>query len=239
MQTSYRREVLLARNLAENGIAVQRFHYRGSGNSDGSPEQETFIQLKDDTLRAAGHLRTITGVARLGFIGTRLGGHIAAAAASVVSPGGPLVIISPVPDTQAYFREVLRGYLFGLLKENGGAARSAQALLDDLRARGSLDVLGYPLTWALYESFAGRSLRDLLALVDGPALLLPESRAGGSLPDSLQGIDARAEIRAIAGQEVWWFGGGVSLRRGEASTTDDMVRAVKEWIGHLLVEGVQ
>ncbi|MBA2478088.1 MAG: hypothetical protein H0V38_05705, partial [Sporichthyaceae bacterium] len=36
-QINYRREVLVARRLAQRGFATVRFHYRSVGNSDGLP----------------------------------------------------------------------------------------------------------------------------------------------------------------------------------------------------------
>ena len=45
---SYRREVLMAVELARRGVAVWRFHYAGTGYSDGSPEGVSFDTIVAD-----------------------------------------------------------------------------------------------------------------------------------------------------------------------------------------------
>src|SRR3712207_4346225 len=47
-ETNYRREILLGRALADRGIAVHRFQYRGTGNSDGDARDVTFESMQLD-----------------------------------------------------------------------------------------------------------------------------------------------------------------------------------------------
>jgi len=228
LHTSYRREVLLARTLAQGGFAVQRFHYLGSGNSDGTPEAETLEGLVDDARRATERLRETTQVRRLAFVGTRLGGHVAAAIARTY-PGSPVAIVSPVLDAESYFQEVLRGHLFGRVKEGTSSSRSTADVLAELRAQGSLDVLGYPLGWSLYETFVGRPLSEELAAVECQALLIKVGRARGSSPLGLETAEGPVKVMTIPGTDVWWFGGGAFLRDGEAATTEAIIDAVHGW----------
>ena len=229
LQTSYRREVLLARALAQGGYAVQRFHYLGSGNSDGTPEAETFEGLVGDARRATERLREATQVRRLAFVGTRLGGHVAATVARTY-PRSPVAIVSPVLDAESYFREVLRGHLFGRVKEGSSRSRSMAGVRAELRARGSLDVLGYPLGWRLYETFVGRPLSGELATLEGHALFIKVGEARGSSPVGLKTAEGPVDVMTIAGADVWWFGGGASLRDGEASTTEAIIDVVHGWV---------
>lgn len=75
----YRLFVTLAKILASNGIAVFRFDYRGSGDSEGEFEDITVDGKVNDTLICldflAGHLRI--DPTRLGILGRSLGGVIA------------------------------------------------------------------------------------------------------------------------------------------------------------------
>src|SRR5688500_12781422 len=68
---NYQREVLLARMLAKRGFAVQRFHYRGTGNSDGDPAEVTFGRLCEDAVQAKDELARATGVSTIALLGTR------------------------------------------------------------------------------------------------------------------------------------------------------------------------
>ncbi|MDP8959415.1 MAG: alpha/beta hydrolase, partial [Actinomycetota bacterium] len=86
---NYRREVLVARALAARGFAVQRFHYRGTGSSDGQASEATYETMRQDALLAAGHVLERSGATRLGFLGTRWGALVAAAGAAGF-PGAPL-----------------------------------------------------------------------------------------------------------------------------------------------------
>lgn len=233
LQTSYRREVLLARSLAQGGFAVQRFHYLGSGNSDGAPEAGTLEGLVEDARRATERLRETTQVRRLAFVGTRLGGQVAATIARAY-PGSPVAIVSPVLDAESYFQEVLRGHLFGRVKEGSSSSRSTASVLAELRTQGSLDVLGYPLGWRLYETFVDRPLSEELATAEGHALLINVGGRGRS--PVLTTADGPVEVMTIAGADVWWFGGGAFLRDGEASTTEAVIDAVHAWLGDAFAE---
>src|SRR5207253_10522741 len=104
---NYRREVELARELAANGIAVARFHYRGLGNSDGDEAAVTFDSMVDDAREATAHLRALTGVSKVSFLGSRFGAPIAAALASG-EVGAPLVLVDPTVEASKFFREAWR-----------------------------------------------------------------------------------------------------------------------------------
>ena len=93
----YRREFSLAVSLAARGFAVQRFHYRGSGNSEDIAGDATLETMAEDALTAAERLTDKTGADRLGFVGTRLGAFVSAAAARRHG-SAPLSLWEPVVD---------------------------------------------------------------------------------------------------------------------------------------------
>jgi alpha-beta hydrolase superfamily lysophospholipase len=88
---NYRREVILARALARRGIASFHYHYRGTGHSDGDAAALTFGSMVADAREAVGILRERVGDVSLGFIGTRLGGYVAASMAGE-APHAPLAL---------------------------------------------------------------------------------------------------------------------------------------------------
>jgi acetyl esterase/lipase len=91
------RAARLGRRLARSGVAVQRFHYRGSPASDGDPTAVTFEALVADARRAAELLAERTGVERIGLVGARLGALVAARLGRD-RPGAPMVLWEPVVD---------------------------------------------------------------------------------------------------------------------------------------------
>lgn len=106
------REMRLGRWLARAGLVVQRFHYRGTGESDGDPARVSFGSLVDDARVAAAHLRDNTGIQRIGFLGSRVGALVAARLARDVD-GAPLALWQPVVDPRRYLDDsvaVLTGH---------------------------------------------------------------------------------------------------------------------------------
>lgn len=171
---SHRVFVSCARALAERGHAVLRFDYAGAGDSSGTAAEVSLdSHLRD--LRAA--LQTLVanhaGVERVGIIGLRLGATFAAllaeAAASEASLSGlraaPLILWDPITDGESYFQDILRSNLSTQLAVYGKVVQNREALLEQVRAGGTVNVDGYEI---------GKSLFDSCAL---PTLLAPASKA--------------------------------------------------------------
>ena len=103
-----RREVLLARRLARSGFTVQRFHYAGTGNSEGEILDMTLDSMITDTNAATDHLRSRGDVDDVVFMGTRIGAIPAGSAAA--SNAAALAVWEPIEGTR-YFRELFRTML--------------------------------------------------------------------------------------------------------------------------------
>jgi uncharacterized protein len=83
---SHRLFVLMARLLAENGIAAFRFDFRGSGNSEGTFDQMTPSREVEDARAALRLLENRPDVLdrnRFGILGLSMGGMVAALTAGV------------------------------------------------------------------------------------------------------------------------------------------------------------
>jgi hypothetical protein len=102
------RAARLGRRLARAGVAVQRFHYRGSSASDGDPRAVTFAALVADARRAAELLVERTGVERIGLVGARLGALVAARVAHD-HPGVPVALWEPVVDPRHVVEQAAGG----------------------------------------------------------------------------------------------------------------------------------
>jgi pimeloyl-ACP methyl ester carboxylesterase len=218
--TNYRHEVLLARSLAAKGIAVQRFHYRGTGHSSGDEEATSLETMVEDTRAAVGFLRERAPVDRVVFLGTRWGAMVAAMAAQG-SAESPLVFWEPAVDGARYFRELIRGRLVRELKDASLVAGSADAWKSELEEKGWVDILGYPLRKPMYESGRGQRLDALLVGRVGPVLLVQFGRQNAPRPDYVRLRDQQAarggvvDIRFIRDEPAWFFPGHRMKSAGE------------------------
>lgn len=225
---NYRREVVLARQIASGGVAVHRFHYRGTGNSDGDSSLTTWQTMIEDALAAAEHVRQEHAVDRIAFVGTRFGAPIAAGAARH-HPGAPLVVADPTLDPHKFFKEGFRSRMARELKEQKAAVTTTE-LLAQLEATGSVDVLGCSVDRPLYESSSGRSLTDELGTDPRPLLLLQLGEATELRPDYIRFLTAaeqagfEVEQRIVGTSTAWWF-----LDDDEVPT-DDLARGAADWL---------
>lgn len=202
---SYRRELLMAVELARRGVAVWRFHYSGTGYSDGAPEAlglETMVA--DARLVVAAASASSTVPVTVG--GTRCGAMVAAA----LGGDRPLVFWEPVADGRAYLREGFRARMIADGGQLGRRPPTSDALLDELRREGRIELLGYSLHERLYDDLAGCRLRDLAGSGERRILLIDSRTADGAEPDGALAIElgrlgADVATATVGVSEGWWF----------------------------------
>jgi pimeloyl-ACP methyl ester carboxylesterase len=216
--TGYRMEVSLARALASRGVAVQRFHYRGTGHSDGEADETTFPTMREDALAAAERLVERTDVGGLAFLGTRFGGLVAASAASEHS-GCPLVLFEPTVEARRFFQEAWRAMLIRDVKEGTARRAAGQGLAETLEREGRVDVLGYGIYRPLFESAAERTLVGELGDGARRVLLVQLGRASSLRGDleaaaaTLRGLGCDVDVELVAADVAGWF--MVEIKHGE------------------------
>jgi alpha/beta superfamily hydrolase len=91
---AYLPDARLGRQLSRAGVVVQRFHYRGTGHSDGDPAGLTLDAMARDARDALAHLRHRCGVQQVGVVGTAAGAAVAALVARDL-PGAPVALWEP------------------------------------------------------------------------------------------------------------------------------------------------
>jgi alpha/beta superfamily hydrolase len=237
--TNYRREVLLARALAARGVAVARFHYRGTGHSDGDGRDITFDTMREDASEAATWLLDTARVEDLGFFGTRWGALIAATVAANAE-SAPLAIWDPAVDGETYFQEVFRFRTMSRLSRgNGDASRDA---LDEVEQVGYADVFGFAIDRGIFRSASGRRLVEELGWKPRPVMLLQVDRhrhLKNEYTDLVASWDRAGfsvDVRLIQGQEAWWFP-GTQFQEAALERSDNMVASTAAWLSNQLLEG--
>lgn len=232
---NYRKEVLLARALAASGVAVQRLHYRGTGNSEGDPERLAFHTMLEDTLAAATVLaRSVPGPPPA-FLGTRSAAAVAAAAAANFDEAR-LALWEPVLDPAAYFREVSRTAAIQELRRK--ATRSQKTTrtpgaVERLRAEGMVDVLGYAVHRRWYEGLLEHPLRKELSDSPRSAILVQLDRREtlrqdyADLVTDLRRRGWNVLTRAITADEHWWFSGDPA---DATSTLRSVIDVTSRWL---------
>jgi alpha/beta superfamily hydrolase len=228
---NYRREVLQARRLAAEGVAVHRFHYRGSGHSDGETSRATVVTMLEDAEEAAAILRGRAGVERIAFLGTRWGGLVAAEAAARSS--APLALWEPVTDTSRYAEEILRFKLTHTMKDDGNGPTQDE-LVSELNLRGSVDVLGHTLELTMLHSARDLSLTDLrgsssifLAQVGVTRSLRREYR---ELADRWRAGGADVETLVVPDREIWWLSGDRWPVHERHEPTGRLIDSTTRWL---------
>ena len=226
---NYRREVLIARSLAAHGVLVQRFHYRGAGHSAGDPTRLTLDSMVDDAVTALEQTEALAPDRPVAVLGTRLGALVACAAAAHRADI-PVVVWEPTVSAQKHFRDVLRAGIVRGLKSGEAADAPEQFSLSRLELDGVVDVLGYPITWRLYESLADSSISSALGDGPRPVQVVQFGGRAPTRPDLLAEVDqlgrqgAKASLDRVETEETWWFGGtgGVGWSREAVMALADL-----------------
>ena len=230
----YRREVLFGRALASAGFAVQRFHYRGFGNSDGEGPDVTFTAMRDDAIAAGEELRVRSGVGELLYLGIGWGGLVAAAA--VRSSAMPTALWQPVLDAPAFFTAAMRARAIGVLKEAGGTRSTEEDLLEELRDEGSLDVLGYSIDRTLFESSSEVELAAPLLEHPRKVLLLQVAKGNSlsaryrRLADALIRAGSSVETGWIEAEDRSWFIENEWRVEEDRASTQALIDRTKAWV---------
>ncbi|HET9333050.1 MAG TPA: alpha/beta hydrolase, partial [Gemmatimonadota bacterium] len=153
---NYRREVLLARRLAHLGFAVERFHYRHTGNSDGDDADLTYGSMTEDGLRCADHLRGEAGDSRLFLLGTRWGALVAASVAAR-HEGAGVVFWVPLLDGSAFFKEAFRSRLVLERKDAVQDPVGRKELESRLRSGEPVEGVAHSIKAGLFQTSEDRS----------------------------------------------------------------------------------
>ncbi|CAN5618829.1 hypothetical protein BH20ACT2_BH20ACT2_08560 [soil metagenome] len=234
LMVNYRREVLLANALAELGYAAQRFHYRGSGNSEGRDEDLSLDTMGADAHRWARRL-VDRGVDRLGVFGVRFGALVGAGVARQF-PAAPLALWQPTVTGDRYFREVLRTQLMREMKGGSSSRPAGSSLTDELDRASTIDVLGYSIHRTLHASAEGSSLVDELGPAPRPVLVVQISRET-DLSAELAGIVAAwraagGEVRThlVSKEPGWWFVGEDWKAEEERDETHVLLDTTVNWL---------
>jgi len=206
---NYRREVILARELARRGIATFRYHYRGTGNSEGAATDLGFPSLCSDAAAALEHLRERCPGLPSASLGTRLGGFVAA---SVANDGSPLLLWDPIPDATPFFADAVKARQAGgmvTLREPSSTEPGDGG--EDPWSGGFLDALGYRVPGVLKESLAsvsfpsclGSGARDVLVVT-----MVPRHEAtpqAGVVAELIRDhTAAHVDLTRVDGRLTWW-----------------------------------
>ena len=209
---TYSTEVEFSRSLAARGVTVLRFHYAGTGHSDGEPESMTLESMIEDATRAAARLREVVPERPPIILGLRLGAFPAAATAAR-NPGAPLVLWDSPLEGRTYFREAWRADMMFQINEGSAPEATRDGFPVMMERDGLVDVLGYPLCRGLYESAGERSLLELIG--DDPRRVLfvrggPSSSnrpAVDQLVETLRTTGFDVDLTVVGDQIIWWFQG--------------------------------
>jgi pimeloyl-ACP methyl ester carboxylesterase len=194
----YHSEVAVARGLAGAGYRVLRFHAQGYGDAaDLTSVPGPGSQLRD-TLDVLEQFRARWGVERVGLLGCRFGGTIAAKAAEVERVTH-LALIHPVLDGGRYLNELLRAQIIAqvVLEEK----TTAEELLATMERDGWVNLQG----WALHRSVAAELREMRLDRVErsAAAVLLVQVSRTMEPNRSLQGLAGHLrELGSLVAVEV-------------------------------------
>jgi hypothetical protein len=254
------REMRIGRWLARAGIAVQRFHYRGTGESDGDPARIGFASLVDDARRALAHLRESCDVERIGVLGTRMSALVAARVARDLE-GAPLALWQPVVDPRRYLDDSVAvltgrrrsepGVLPGTAPPSSAPVPAAAEPPPALgppepgttappratsAATRAAAFLGSPLGRDLFDPGVIDNVVDAAGQRPRPVLLVQLHRRVGLAPEYRAAIgrwQARGcpvDVAYDPTEDDWW-----GVHEGW-SPSDEVLTATASWLSSLLVD---
>jgi pimeloyl-ACP methyl ester carboxylesterase len=189
----------LARRLAEAGLHVLRFDYFGTGDSPGEFEEARLERWVDDAAAALAELRHRFSVRHVYVAGLRLGAAVGWLAG--IQHGGVdgLVLWDPVTSGPEYLDDIIA---HESQRRQGSPARD---LGDDRDRRGPREIVGFPMTEAMYADIAALDLLGVTRLSASRILLVDSSDDSiqEKLHAHLKGISADVRYEHMPHPKTW------------------------------------
>lgn len=155
-----------ARQLAREGFHVFRFDLSGCGDSQGELNEVTMSDWLEDLESAVSWLKRNTDIDRYALWGLRFGSGLALLHYSRNPDVSSLILWQPVLD----FKEYINQFLFKKFASQNGFQslknNSVSKLTDELADTGFVYVIGYPITYEMYNS--------LIEIADTPLSIFPD-----------------------------------------------------------------
>ena len=206
----------MADQLADAGYVVLRFDYDGMGDSVGQLDDPNRVEAWLDSIRKAAGLLRATGVERVGLVGLRIGGTLAALAAQDENIAA-LVLWDPVPTGRRFIREqeALKALSIGETEDVGGS--------------GSAELLGMLLPPPLVEQ---------LALIDMTGVAAPFARRTLMVARPDRPVNPRLRCRLTLEDCDWIETVGqaelVDVLPDDAAVPYETIDAISSWLADAL-----
>jgi uncharacterized protein len=216
--------VKTARALCEKGFIVMRFDFSGCGDSEGELDETTLDDWNEDLRCAIEVLKAEARPVRMGLWGLRLGASLVLEYARNWQPNSTpddlafLLLWQPVPDPEVFIKQFLRQKMSTEIasktegeanREGGVAPSSVKGLIQSLENNEGVEVIGYPISKALYRSFVARAkpalpLPDRYPVLVATASLSAEAAPGPKkLAESLALLGHRVQMEHIQEEPFW------------------------------------
>lgn len=163
--------VTLAEELAHHGIAVFRFDYRGSGDSEGDPMNLSFQDHIKDTLNVIEFMKHYPNIdrSRLGICGKSMGGAIATLAADLCGEIQVLALLVPMYHAQKWQK------LLEELSRGANVSKESATMNFGTIPRHLLRYQGFPVSPAFVDQLFSLKLEEPLARLQKLPLLIVEA----------------------------------------------------------------
>lgn len=239
---NYRREVILARELARRGFASLRFHYRGSGFSDGDPASITFTSMTGDAADAAVELRARFPGAPIACLGTRLGALVAATVAHT-DASRPLLLWDPVASASVFFQDAMKARRARSMVDRQQQDATSAAAPDPFDG-GSLEAMGFRLPLGLRDSLEDVSLTSCLGDATPPIHVVTVVPSYDPSPPAVSAAEllrvstgSEVGLRRIEGRLSWWTTRDSWEPDEDHPTTRQVIADSADWLEARLTRG--
>lgn len=235
---TYRKEVLLARELAANGITVGRLHYRGTGNSDDLPEglAAGLSSMVSDASMVLRWLREAQPSVPLTVGGVRFGALVGAGVVAS-EPSASLVLWEPAVTGPDYFREMFRAVRVAATRAAPPSTSEAPIpALDVLREQGWVEALCYRVELASYTDVEKCTLVGELGSVPRHLLLVQLGREAVVRPayarvlTELEASGWACTVLNVQRRQDWWFVNDEWAPEEHEQETAELVEGVTRWV---------
>jgi len=234
-------DVLVGRAVAAAGFPVLRFDAPGYGDSARRGEPVDVGSHLDASLEAVAFMAAVDGVERVGVMGARFGGMLAAEVADRLDL--PLLIMwQPFVTGADFLRSSLQTvFLTERLRRSSGGSGG---LLADLAGQGWSDVNGFVLTRDAYDAVSAVDLTERVRRFRGTALVVGITEDGSVGPDAtrvaahLRSLGATCEEAAVTDPWAKIFGqhqfrslpGGETEVDMQVEVSKGLTEVVARWV---------